>query len=82
MVTKVKKKLNKREFLESTEYSNSWYHLHDDGYGISLTLADCNRQITWNFGDLKSPADIRRGRKKIKKIKKVIDELYAYLHDE
>lgn len=77
MAAKIKK-INKREFLESTKHSNSWYHVEDQYEEVSLTLADCNRRVTWSFGAKGS----KRGKQKIKKIKKVIDEIYAYLHED
>lgn len=69
----------KRAFLEPTNISNSYYvvQIHDDG-AADMTLADCNRHITWWFGTPGSKRAIR----KIAKIKKVIDELHKYLNKE
>lgn len=76
MATKVKK-LNKRGFVESTKHSNSWYHVEDQYGEVSLTLADCNRRISWSFSEKGSD----RGKRKIDKLKKLVDELHAYLHE-
>ncbi len=72
------KKLNRRAFLEDCRMSDSWYHVEDSYGTVSLKIADCNRQITWDF-DAKGS---KRGKKKIKLIKKIIDELYDYMHED
>lgn len=73
---------NKRAWLENQQYSGSYYVV-DVGTeqwadGLSLTLADCNRKITWHFG---RPGE-KRAIKKIKAVKKMVDELYEYLVPE
>lgn len=72
---------SKRGFIEPQKFSNSNYKLDvEEWCGVSLTLGDCNRTITWEFG---KPTDKdKRGKKKIATIKKLIDEIYGHFHDE
>lgn len=78
--TSVKKPLkSKRDWLEKPHQSGSYYNVtvdNSNGY-TSLSLADCNRTITWEFGRPNS----KRAVAKIKKIKKLIDEMYDHLVD-
>lgn len=72
---------SKREWLEQAELSGSYYNLvvGKDTYNkdeAALTLADCDRKITWYFG---KPGE-KRGKRKIAKLKKLVDSLYNYLH--
>lgn len=74
---KVKKFRSKRGWLESQHESGSWYKVDASLWNdeVSLTLADCYRTITWEFGRPGS----KRAEKKIKKIKSIIDELHNHL---
>lgn len=73
---KVKKLHSKRGWLEGQKLSGSWYKIDvfENGYA-NLSLADCYRNITWEFG---VPGD-KRAERKIKKIKAIIDELHNHL---
>ena len=80
-MNKVKKKKlkSRRSFLEEQVSSDSYYVLDigkDSGY-TSLKLADCNRTIEWQFGRPGEP----RGKKKIATLKKLIDDMYNFLHE-
>lgn len=81
MGTKLK---TKRDFLENPKHSNSWYKLDFDSYDndLILTLADCNRTITWYFGSPNSKAGRKRGKAKSKKMLKVFQEIYDYYHNK
>lgn len=72
----------KREFLENPKYSNSWYKVNVDSYddSVELTLADCSRAITWYFGSRKGK-ERKRGKAKIAKLKKLVDSIYEYYHE-
>lgn len=74
----------KREFLEKPEHSNSWYKLDVDTYekDLIVTLADCNRSITWYFGSPNNKAGRKRGKAKSKKMLKVFQQVYDYYHKE
>lgn len=79
MATKSKRKLkHNRGWLENSKFSNSYYILDTEFGEVALTLADCNRRISWSFG---APGS-KRGKAKIKKIKALIDEVYEYMHEE
>lgn len=67
---------SKRGWLEGQKLSGSWYKIDvfENGYA-NLSLADCYRNITWEFG---RPGD-KRAERKIKKIKAIVDELHNYL---
>ena len=67
----------KRAFLEPLKESDSYVRVivdEDSGY-LELKLADCDRRIWWNFG---KPGD-KRAIRKIKAVKKIVDEVYEYL---
>lgn len=67
---------SKRGWLESQQDSGSWYKINVNKSGwTDLTLADCYRNITWEFG---CPGD-KRAERKIKKIKAIVDELHNHL---
>lgn len=76
----MKKKIaSKRLFLEPLTESDSYITLNVwDGGHVELKLADCHRSINWSFG---GPGQ-KRGIRKIKKIKALIDEVHAYLTEE
>lgn len=68
---------SKRSFLEPLKQSDSYVRVivdEDSGY-LELKLADCDRRIWWYFG---KPGD-KRAIRKIKAVKKIIDEVYEYL---
>jgi hypothetical protein len=67
----------KRVFLEPIKESDSYVRVivdEDSGY-LELKLADCDRRIWWTFG---KPGD-KRAIRKIKAVKKIIDEVHEYL---
>ena len=67
----------KRVFLEPVTESDSYVRVivdEDSGY-LDLKLADCDRRICWTFG---KPGD-KRAIRKIKAVKKIIDEVHEYL---
>lgn len=71
----------KRFFLESTKLSDSYAAVtvyKDDGNYVELKLADCTRNVVWQFGKPGST----RAKKKIAKIKKLIDEVYNFIHQD
>lgn len=80
MATKLKVKLKpKRAFLEHTSNSDSYYVLDiSDRNYVTLKLADCEKTINWSFGKPKE----ERAMKKIAVLKKLVDEMYNYLHQE
>jgi hypothetical protein len=49
--------------------------IDEDTGGVDLKLADCDRRIWWYFG---KPGD-KRAIRKIKAVKKIIDEVHEYL---
>lgn len=74
----VKPLKSKRDWLEKQEQSGSYYSVLVSGSGhTELTLADCHRTITWQFGRPNS----KRAVAKIKKVKALVDEIYAHLVD-
>lgn len=81
MGTTVKrKKWRKHKFIDDQSISGSYIIWRDDGLpygGVDMKLADCSRTIGWEFGQ---PGE-KRGKKKIAAIKKIIDEVYDYLHE-
>jgi hypothetical protein len=68
---------DKRIFLESSKLSDSYIHiiLDEDTKSLDLKLADCDRRIWWYFG---KPGD-KRAIAKIAAVKKIIDEVHAFL---
>lgn len=70
----------KRLFLESTKLSDSYMvaniYKEPNYESVELKLSDCNRNITWLFGE---PGKAR-GKRKIAKIKAFIDEVYNHIH--
>lgn len=73
----------KRDWLENIKDSNSWYKLELCDYdGVTLTLADCSRSITWYFGKKDGKDKGKRGKAKIAKVKKLVDEIYNYYHED
>ena len=73
----------KREWLEKPEESNSWYKIAFDEYdggAIDLTLADCNRSITWYFGGKRHKGG-KRGKAKSAKLLKLAQQVYDYYHE-
>lgn len=78
MATKRKLK-SYRKFIEPVTESDSYIKISVTRWdGVNLKLASCDRIIEWHFG---KPGD-RRAKAKIKNVKKMIDEVYAYLHEE
>lgn len=75
---KTKKYVSHRGWLESQQHSDSTYSVTVHSYGVGLTLRDCNRAISWDFGKPNS----KRAIAKIKKLKEVVDGLYEYLNDK
>lgn len=77
-------KRNKRKpnsnhvFLEHGNESDSYIRVNAHPGFTEIKLADCFRNITYNFGQQGEA----RGKKKIAKIKAIIDDLYDYLHEE
>lgn len=70
---------SKRLFLEPQSESDSYVAVDIDESGyLDLKLADCKRSINWFFG---KPGN-KRAIRKIKKVKAVIDEVYAHLTGE
>lgn len=67
----------KRVFLEAQKHSDSYVRVcvDDDTGQVDLKLADCDRRIWWHFG---KPGD-KRAIRKIKAVKKIVDEVYEYL---
>jgi hypothetical protein len=68
----------KRVFLEPIKHSDSYVRvaIDVDTGGVDLKLADCDRRIWWYFG---KPGD-KRAIRKIKAVKKIIDEVHEYLN--
>lgn len=77
-------KRNKRKpntnhvFLEHGKDSDSYLRVSCDGSWTTLKLSDCYRSITYEFG---ARGDTR-GKRKIAKLKAVIDDLHDYIHEE
>jgi hypothetical protein len=67
----------KRVFLESLKESDSYVRVcvDEDTGQVDLKLSDCDRRIWWHFG---KPGD-KRAIRKIKAVKKIIDEVHEYL---
>lgn len=67
----------KRVFLEPLERSDSYIRVcvDEDTGQVDLKLSDCDRRIWWYFG---KPGD-KRAIRKIKAVKKIIDEVHEYL---
>ena len=67
----------KRVFLEPVTESDSYVRVivDKDTRGVDLKLSDCDRRIWWYFG---KPGD-KRAIRKIKAVKKIIDEVHEYL---
>lgn len=67
----------KRVFLEPVTESDSYVRVivDKDTGGVDLKLSDCDRRIWWYFG---KPGD-KRAIRKIKAVKKIIDEVHEYL---
>ena len=79
--TMKRKKWRKHKWIDEQSSSGSYIIYQDDGHnfgGVEMKLADCSRTVSWEFG---TPGD-KRGKKKIAAIKKIIDEMYNYLHEE
>lgn len=68
---------SKRVFLESLKHSDSYIRVDVDADtgSADLKLSDCDRRIWWYFG---KPGD-KRAIAKIRAVKKIIDEMHAYL---
>ena len=67
----------KRVFLEPLKQSDSYVRvcIDEDTGQVDLKLSDCDRRIWWYFG---KPGD-KRAIRKIKAVKKIIDEVHEYL---
>lgn len=67
----------KRVFLEPIKQSDSYIRVcvDEDTGQVDLKLSDCDRRIWWYFGN---PGD-KRAIRKIKAVKKIIDEVHEYL---
>ena len=67
----------KRVFLEPMKESDSYVRVcvDEDTGQVDLKLSDCDRRIWWHFG---KPGD-KRAIRKIKAVKKIIDEVHEYL---
>lgn len=67
----------KRVFLEPLKQSDSYVRVcvDEDTGQVDLKLSDCDRRIWWYFG---KPGD-KRAIRKIKAVKKIIDEVHEYL---
>ena len=67
----------KRVFLEPIKESDSYVRVcvDEDAGQVDLKLSDCDRHIWWYFG---KPGD-KRAIRRIKAVKKIIDEVYEYL---
>lgn len=73
------KRKTKRVWLEKPELSDSYIKVLTGENGwTELKLTDCYRSINWDFG---KPGD-KRAKKKIAAVKKLIDEVYAFLHEK
>jgi len=68
---------SKRAFLEPLKESDSYVRVcvDEDTGQVDLKLSDCDRRIWWYFG---KPGD-KRAIRKIKAVKKIIDEVHEYL---
>lgn len=77
MATKRKLKTY-RKFIESINDSDSYIKVINSPWGgIDLKLASCDRIIEWGFG---KPGE-KRAKRKIANVKKIVDEVYNYLHE-
>ena len=92
-MTSKKTVLYRREFI-SDDTADSWvkstivrytYKSEDSTLEASLTLADCTRSITWDFGHYCGSSkkdDIERARAKASKVREMVNQFFDILELE
>lgn len=68
-----------RVWLTPLQDSSSAITVSVDHSTVELRMSDCHRSIDWTFWR-QDAKNLRKARKKIAKVKAVIDAVYAELH--